>query len=603
MNKKIISSIIVALALFGLGIVVFLFTNKTDNANNSVISNVIDQVTKNEKPYSNRFADFNSEELSPSNRESLPFPQDLSTVTNNEKVPQNEDATKLLTKNGFVLTPKAEANPFSLYEQNNNENIRSLITDDIVLLSYVSFFKEIENETLNGPLHAELVSFLETLAQREKIDSRLAEIANTALQISNKTTENTNEKIQAELTLINEAQQKNQSTILDTEIDYTVFANLTPEQKSWKWLSYVNFGNTSTEITSLASVLSSDEELKKTYLSIYDTLVFFSGRETKPDAYSILEEKPENTIEENIFLFPQTNIIQTQLDLLITPNIPERKQNKDLDVPAIANNIESQSILDSEGDSKVYPGFTQNLEEIQNSNKKQSAAFITHSLATHLLYINSLATPTSGAAYLQTEGYQKKHLNTLLGINTVYLQEPTSNTAANTGVGESETASIYIEPHFELYAHLAGISMQIMDGLEKRNLITTRQQEKLLDAQLLAKDLLNISEKEMSDTTISNDIISRLAALYSNMFGQAALHLVSSNDEEITYNAIGKGFNMHAIITINGVYEIARGFALSQFSTKEASQITQSEWETRVREGNMPAYALWNRDFIAAESQ
>lgn len=83
---------------------------------------------------------------------------DLSNIINGDRFEFSPEALKLLTANGFVVTPEQMPEFFMLYETNPYENIPNFVTSDAMLHNYHLFFshllKKLETEYLMPELKA-----------------------------------------------------------------------------------------------------------------------------------------------------------------------------------------------------------------------------------------------------------------------------------------------------------------------------------------------------------------------------------------------------------------------------------------------------------------
>jgi len=85
---------------------------------------------------------------------------DLSNVTNRDRFEFSPEALKLLTANGFVVTPGEMPEFFMLYETNRYENIPNFVTTDAMLHNYHLFFSHL----LKGVETKHLIPELRTLS-------------------------------------------------------------------------------------------------------------------------------------------------------------------------------------------------------------------------------------------------------------------------------------------------------------------------------------------------------------------------------------------------------------------------------------------------------
>ena len=77
-------------------------------------------------------------------------------MTNRDQFEFSTEALKLLTANGFVVTPEQIPEFFMLYETNRYDNIPNFVTTDAMLHNYHLFFSHLLKKLEAGYLMPEL---------------------------------------------------------------------------------------------------------------------------------------------------------------------------------------------------------------------------------------------------------------------------------------------------------------------------------------------------------------------------------------------------------------------------------------------------------------
>ncbi len=169
------------------------------------------------------------------------------------------------------------------------------------------------------------------------------------------------------------------------------------------------------------------------------------------------------------------------------------------------------TILEREGDT-AYDGY---LEMVSRWHAEYAALPVegwTSTLYWNWLHALRPLLETKGAGYpsfMQGEGWQLKSLNSWLGSwaelrHDTLLYAKQSYAAEATGAElEIELSKGYVEPEPEVFARLAALDRQLLDGLDARGLLNDELRAKLRDLEALLLALKTVSEKELRAEPLS----------------------------------------------------------------------------------------------------
>ena len=204
------------------------------------------------------------------------------------------------------------------------------------------------------------------------------------------------------------------------------------------------------------------------------------------------------------------------------PNGPDAEKRwlpKGLDVPSSFGSEEAFKVLDEMGETK-YMSYTLQMDKVRGQIKSLPESQWTENLYWSWLYtFHPLLAPKamdSGyPSFMTNQSWNRKDLNTVLGSWTELKHDTllyAKQVMAEMGGGPPEQIKGYVEPEPEFYARVAALVGMTRDGLLSRGLLTKSDDptaisdyNNLNDLYNLALDLKHISEKELSNTTLTND--------------------------------------------------------------------------------------------------
>ncbi|MEA4925881.1 MAG: DUF3160 domain-containing protein [Syntrophomonadaceae bacterium] len=531
---------------------------------------------------------------------------DLSNVENSSRFNFSPQAKELLAKNGFVVDPSSWGEEFfMMYEPNRYDGIPNFVTTDAMLHNYHLFFDNLLERSEKEHLVPELKHLnqlmlnvseqqynilqggpWENAAKRNlaffTVGSRLVD-PNVQIPAP------VQSEVEQELALI-EAHQESMalSPIMNmgqNEVDiaaglkedYTQYIprghyNETPELqdyfKAMMWYGRLNFRLKSEDETQSAVLitlaLSSSDEIRKSWQTIYDPTCFFVGKsddlgfyeynqlliqiygdeiklseltgdaakwdqfmaETKnlkaPALNSIpifdesIQPDRENEIKGFRFLGQRYTLDADVFQRLIYREVKENPEGerrmlpKGLDIPAAMGSDEAYSILKELGDTR-YGNYPENMDKMRSYISGLDKTTWTQNLYWSWLYTLLPLTVEQSEGYpsfMRNQAWHRKELNTYLGSWTelkhdtiLYAKQVYAEAG---GGGDIVDDRGYVEPNPLLYSRLASLAAMTREGLLNRGLLDERDAESLQRMQDLSLRLKEISEKELNGTTLSD---------------------------------------------------------------------------------------------------
>jgi len=195
------------------------------------------------------------------------------------------------------------------------------------------------------------------------------------------------------------------------------------------------------------------------------------------------------------------------------------------------------------------------------------------------------------------------------------------------GGGEMIDDRGYVEPNPELYGRLASLVKMTRDGLQTRELLNERDLESLNRMEQLILDLKTISEKELTNTPLTDEEydlirsyggqlehfwlealrdegIDHRSAIYDR---PAALVADVANDPNgrVLEEATGNIFEIYTVVPVDGKLRIALGgvYSYYEFPWPLNDRLTDSRWHKMLNDWQVPPLPQWTDAFIAQENQ
>jgi hypothetical protein len=305
---------------------------------------------------------------------------------------------------------------------------------------------------------------------------------------------------------------------------------------------------------------------------------------------------------------------------------------KGLDIPAAFGSEEAYQILRNEGEME-YKQYPENMETLRSYLSSVKVPIWTQNLYWGWLYSLRPLTEKRKEGYptfMQTSAWLRKQLNTFLGSWTELKHDTilyAKQVYAEMGAGGPEKRDDrgYVEPEPEVYARLAALTKMTKEGLTFRNLITGQDSEVLGIMEELCLNLKVIAEKELNNQKLADkdyDFIRGyggslehlyLKAMEDNCKDKNARQCLDDNpaaliadvatdpNGSVLEEAIGKIYQIHVIVPIEGKLRIAKGGVYShyEFPWPMNDRLTDSKWrEMLANDKDVPPLPSWTREFL-----
>ncbi|NLC11994.1 MAG: DUF3160 domain-containing protein [Firmicutes bacterium] len=302
---------------------------------------------------------------------------------------------------------------------------------------------------------------------------------------------------------------------------------------------------------------------------------------------------------------------------------------KALDIPAALGSKEAYSILEAEGETD-YAGYADNMHKMQQYIGGLDEKSWVQNLYWGWLYTLKPLLWEKGEgfpSFMQNRAWSRKELNTFLASWTELKHDTilyAKQVYAEMGGGmEGVDDRGYVEPNPHLYARLASLVKMTREGLSSRKLLEQRDRDSLERLEQLARFLKTISEKELSQTPLSDeeyDLIRSYGGQLEHFWLEALRDIGVDHRSAIAENpaalvadvatdpggrvlqeATGHIFEIYAVVPVDGKLRIARGGVYShyEFPWPLEERLTDSRWHGMLDAGQAPPLASWTRDFIA----
>ncbi len=302
---------------------------------------------------------------------------------------------------------------------------------------------------------------------------------------------------------------------------------------------------------------------------------------------------------------------------------------KALDIPAAFGSEEAYSILKDLGETN-YKGYPENMEKLQSHIKSANEETWTQNLYWSWLYTLKTLTGIKEEGYpsfMQNKAWQRKDLCTFLSSWTELKHDTilyTKQVYAEMGGGMPGVDDRgYVEPNPKLYARLAALINMTKEGLSSRQLIAEKDKESLDRMEYLALSLKTISEKELSDISLTDeeyDLIrsygGQLQHFWLEALGDKGIdHRSASYDNpaaliadvatdpngSVLQEATGLIYDIYAVVPIDGSLRIAKGgvYSYYEFQWPLNDRLTDKKWHEMLNAGETPPMADWTKSYIA----
>lgn len=319
---------------------------------------------------------------------------------------------------------------------------------------------------------------------------------------------------------------------------------------------------------------------------------------------------------------------------LVHPNVPERYLPKALDFFAVLGSDRARELAE---DSREHREKVEELREVFNDYGRDVYA---QSLYWAWIYSLTPLLEVPGEGYprfMQSEAWVDKQLTTALGSwtelkhDTILYSKPVYAEMGGGGLPPPEPVPPkgYVEPVPEVFARIVGLAEMTRVGLARRGLLDTKDGQALEKLEALGTKLGAIALKELTGgevtpaeyelirfyggkieelTFASTDEIELDSGGMPEGGGdalQAAIvaDIATDPNGRVLEEAIGRVFNLYAVVPIEGKLVLAEGgvFSHYEFEVPLAGRLTDEAWRKRLDEGRAPPLAEWTKSFMATE--
>lgn len=300
-----------------------------------------------------------------------------------------------------------------------------------------------------------------------------------------------------------------------------------------------------------------------------------------------------------------------------------------LDIPAALGSDEAYRILESKGETG-YRNYPENMAKLRAYVSGLDRKTWTQNLYWSWLYsILPLIQekPEGYPSFMRNAAWARKGLSTFLSSwaelkhDTILYAKPIYAEAGGGDLNVDDRG--YVEPEPALYGRLAALARMTREGLEARGLLNATDAASLERLETLALSFKVISEKELSNTPLSDaeyDLIRAYGVQLEHFWLEALRdegveHKSQSFDHPAAVVAdvatdpngqvleVGTGniFEIYAVVPVDGSLRIAKGgvFSYYEFQWPIGDRLTDSKWREMLNTGKTPPLPEWTRSFIA----
>jgi hypothetical protein len=305
---------------------------------------------------------------------------------------------------------------------------------------------------------------------------------------------------------------------------------------------------------------------------------------------------------------------------------PIRGFPRGLDVAAVLGSERALAILEEEGDTD-YDGYAEQLARLQADFAALPPEQWNATLYWNWLYSLQPLLEPKGDGYppfMGSAAWADKELNTWLSSWTelrhdTILYAKGSYTAEATSVQpEPRPVRGYVEPQPAVYARLAALTRQTLDGLDGLGLLDDELRGKLMEMEDLLLALKTMAEKELRGqaldeaeylfireigdrleglTTFSSDMEDQVASETDDRMAIVADVHTDPNSSQVLEEGVGDAFPIYVIIQVDGVKALALGgvFSYYEFKGPLTDRLTDEVWQAM---DPRPALPLWTNSFM-----
>lgn len=284
-----------------------------------------------------------------------------------------------------------------------------------------------------------------------------------------------------------------------------------------------------------------------------------------------------------------------------------------LDLPAALGSELALKILTEQGDMD-YAGYSENMTAIRNVLTGAPEEFWLASLYSSWLYTLEPLLEEKGNGYpsfMTSEQWLKKDLETYAG-SFAELKHDTvlysKQVMAEMGGGPQEVIDDrgYVEPETEVYRRFMLLAQQTAEGLHGYGLIGSEDLENLSRLEELARRLLTISEKELSNESLTEeeyDLIREYGGTLEHFWTEAVkdktesawldakeipaalvTDIATDPNGSVLQIATGRPAEVVVVVPVDGQLRLASGvvFDFYQFEQPMSNRLTDTQWRQMI---------------------
>jgi len=354
----------------------------------------------------------------------------------------------------------------------------------------------------------------------------------------------------------------------------------------------------------------------------------FMGQRFIPDSY-MFQELVFGVKDEKVIM--QYTGDKKPFTMEIIPNFgPVRAFPRGLDICAVLGSKRALEILEAEGDTE-YTKYYNQLNNLKEEFSLKTIEEWKQNLYWRWLYallpLLEENKNTNLPCFTQSPAWIDKELQTTLGSWTelrhdTILYAKQSYTMAGKGMPpEPKLTYGYVEPYPEVYARLEEMMRDLRNNLIALDLAIEGIPEKMEEFEELLNKLKIISEKEINNTTLSNEeyefiwnVGSKLVFLKE--FPSEILEKITSDTDEkmeivadvhtdvntgqVLEEGVGSPFNIYVIINDARGIRICRGAVFSYYEFKHPMEdrLTDEKWQEMGEKRERPNKPDWVKTFV-----
>jgi hypothetical protein len=308
----------------------------------------------------------------------------------------------------------------------------------------------------------------------------------------------------------------------------------------------------------------------------------------------------------------------------MTPRGAMRTFPRGLDVAAVLGSERALDILEAEGDTD-YDGYGRQMAKLRKEFAELPDEQWVENLYWNWLYGLQPLLLVRGEGYpafMQTVAWVDKDLHTFLGSwaelrhdTILYAKQSYTIIAESEPAPPEELPAGYVEPQPEVYARLAALTRQMIDGLGHRGLLGDEYRRNLEEMERLLLDLKTISEKELRGEPLAEEEVWRIRKIGDALEGIVTLsqataeEITSETDEgmavvadvhtdpndpaEVLEEGVGDAFTIYVLVPAGDGLVLTQGAVFSYYEFKQplSERLTDEAWQAMDPNPDRPAWA------------